>query len=208
MTLDGEEAHDHADGQRHDQRLEGGRGDVQAFDGAQDGDGGRQQAVAVEQRGTGDGQHEEEAAAAFGDSGLPRHQGHEGEDAAFAAVVGAHHDKDVLQGDDDDQRPGDQRQDPEHVVGGRLDPGEFAEALLHRVERAGADVAVHDAKGRERQGGRPARTTGRRRRTIAGHAGTIEPLEDEARDIAPPPRPVNRCGMTNSPVGRDFSLTH
>ena len=40
-------------------------------------------------------------------------QRHQGQDAAFALVVGAHHEEHVFDGDDDDQRPEDQREDAE-----------------------------------------------------------------------------------------------
>ena len=143
--LDGEQRDDDGERDRHDQRLESGRGDVEALDGAQHRDRRRQQAVAVEQRGAGHAEHDVELAPADRDLGAARDQRHQRQHAAFAAIVGAHHDQHVLQRDDDDQRPGDQRQDAEHVIGDRLQPGELAETFLDRVERAGADVAEHHA---------------------------------------------------------------
>ena len=49
-VLHGEQADQHDHGDRQDERLEGGRGDLQALDRAQHRDGGCEQAVAVEQR--------------------------------------------------------------------------------------------------------------------------------------------------------------
>ena len=51
-----------------------------------------------------------EAAGPLAVGGLLRHERGEREDAALALVVGAHHEHQVLERDDDDQRPRDQRQ--------------------------------------------------------------------------------------------------
>ena len=74
------------------------------------------------------------------------HQRHEREDPALAAVVGAHDEREVLERDDEGQRPEHEREHAEDVlVRGRhaVRPGE---ALLQRVERARPDVAVDDAE--------------------------------------------------------------
>ena len=71
--------------------------------------------------------------------------------AAFAVIVGAHDDQDVLDRDHQDQRPEDQGQRAHHrdVVGnaalGRQHGG------FQRVKRTGADIAEHDAQGAQRQ---------------------------------------------------------
>ena len=72
-------------------------------------------------------------------------------------VVGAHHEQHVGDRDDDHHRPEDQRDDPEDAVGRRRDRVRVAriEDRLHRVERAGADVAEHHAQGADDQ--RPLR---------------------------------------------------
>ncbi len=155
VVLHGEQADQHGHGDRQDHRLEGGRRHVQALDGAQHRDGGRQQAVAVEQGGAQHAQDHVDVAPALGDAGLARYQRHQRQHAALAVIVGAHDHNDVFQGDDDQQRPGDQRQHAEHVVVRRLQAGEIAEAGLDGVERAGADVAEDDAERRQRQAGRP-----------------------------------------------------
>ena len=80
-------------------------------------------------------------------------QRHQRQHAALAAVVGAHDEQHVLDGDDQDQRPQDQRQQAEHVLRRDGEAVRLAEAFLQRVERAGADVAVDDADCGERQAG-------------------------------------------------------
>ena len=80
------------------------------------------------------------------------HQRQQREDAALAVVVGPHDEDQVLDRDDDDQRPEDQRQHAEDV--GRASTAmrvRAVEALAQRVQRAGADVAVDDAERREDQ---------------------------------------------------------
>ena len=182
-VLDGEQRHQHAERDRHHQRLQRRCRDLEALHGAQHRNGGRQQAIAVEQRGAGDADHQVDAAAARGDRFLPRYQRHQGQHAALAAIVGAHHHDDVFQGDDDDQRPGDQRQDAQHVVMRRAEAGEFAEALLDRVERAGADVAEDDAERRQGEGCRALAAHGLDRCRFGHFAGRVflcRPLPTES----------------------------
>jgi hypothetical protein len=88
---------------------------------------------------------------------------------AFALVVEAGQDEDVLYRHDDDQRPQHQRDDAQHVVaqqghGGEVHAWRYFDAgslmvadidvvdgFLEGVERAGADVAEHHADGSERK---------------------------------------------------------
>ena len=73
------------------------------------------------------------------------------EDAAFALVVGAHHDRHVLDRDDEHQRVDDQREHAEHVLVRRRHGVRAEEALAQGVQRAGADVAVDDAERGQRE---------------------------------------------------------
>ena len=76
-------------------------------------------------------------------------QREERQHAALALVVRAHDERQVLHADDERDAPEHQREQPQHVrVRGR-DRVRAVDALLQRVERARADVAVHDAEGRE-----------------------------------------------------------
>ena len=108
-----------------------------------------------------------------------RQQRRQREDAAFALVVGAHHDRDVLDRDDDQQRVDDQRQHAEHVLVRRRHRVRAEEALAHRVERAGADVAVDDADGgqREREAARRGRAAGSRQKSLQSPTGLADGLE-------------------------------
>ena len=119
------------------------------FDRAEHGDRRRDHAVAVEQRRAEHAEQHQHRAAAPAPSGRGGHQRGQREDAAFALVVGAHHDRDVLDRDDEQQRVDDERQHAEHVLVRRRHRVRAEEALAHRVERAGADVAVDDAEGGE-----------------------------------------------------------
>src|SRR5262249_34995197 len=55
-----------------------------------------------------------------------------------------------------DQRPENERQHAVHRGGGRGDAVLRVETFAEGIERAGADVAVNDAEGGERQRGEPA----------------------------------------------------
>ena len=140
----------------HDVRREERRRHVQAFDGAEHGDGGRDDAVAVKQRRAEDAEHDEHPALAFAHDLDRRRQRRQRQDAALAAVVGAQDEDAVLDRDDEDQRPEDERQHAEDVLGRGGDGVRAVEALAHRVERAGADVAVDDAERGERKNGKIA----------------------------------------------------
>ena len=75
-----------------------------------------------------------------------RHEGEERENAAFALVVGPHDEGEVLDGDDGDERPEDEREHAQDVgVRGR-DAVLALDALFDGVERARADVAEDDAE--------------------------------------------------------------
>ena len=143
--------------------LEQRRRDLEPLDRAEDGDRRRDHAVAVEQRGAEDAeQRRAPTSAARRPFAGGREQRGQREDAAFALVVGAHDDGDVLDRDDEQQRVDDQRQHAEDVLVRRRHGVRAEEALAHRVERAGADVAVDDAERRERERKQCAVSTGAR----------------------------------------------
>ena len=68
----------------------------------------------------------------------------EGEDAAFALVVGLHQEQHIFRGDDNQQRPDDERDDADDF-GGPQRAFELTQRRLQRVEGARADVAENDA---------------------------------------------------------------
>src|SRR5712692_8533650 len=106
----------------------------------------------------------------------PVDQSDQRKNAALAVHVRAHDDKHVLDGDDEDQRPADERDDADHVRFSGGDAARSAEALAQGIERARADVAEEDAKGGERQ--KNAAGTG-----PAGHADSPCKLRSSA--VAP-----------------------
>ncbi len=122
-----------------------GRDHAEAFDGAEHRDRRRDHAVAVEHRRAEDAEADQPPAHLRAVLEAARHERRQREDAALAAVVGAHDQRDVLQRDDDDERPEDHRQHAEHVVGRERQAIRAGERRAQRVERARADVAVHDA---------------------------------------------------------------
>jgi hypothetical protein len=118
---------DHGDGEvRVDERR--------TLDGREDRNRRRDHGVAVEQRGCEQRGHRNGRQQARAGR-HPADQGKQREGAALASVVGAHGDQHVLHGDHQDQCPEDQESTP----------------ITKRVERAGADVAEHDAEGAQRK---------------------------------------------------------
>ena len=115
---------------------------LEALDRRQDRDRRGDRSVAVEERGAGDPQPKQQGGPSP-DRALG--QGQQRKRATLAAVVGAEHQHDVLEGDDQDQGPEQQRDDPDHLA---LAEDAVTRCLVERlaqgVERARADVAVDD----------------------------------------------------------------
>ena len=152
-ALDGEQADQDHEAERHHVGIEGGRHQLEALERREHRDGRGDDGIAVEQRGAHHAEDDgEPGAVPEGALG----QGHEREGAALAVVVGPQDQDHVLEGDDDDQRPQDQGDHPDHHLAGQgagaCMAGGGGEALLEGIERAGADVAVDDADGAEGQG--------------------------------------------------------
>jgi len=108
---------------------------------------GRDHAVAVQQSGAEQADGDEHGMVPL--PGLGSHERNQGEDAALAAVVGAHHERQVFHRDGDDERPEDERENPEHVRFADRNRVGTREALAQRVQGTGANVAVYDANGGE-----------------------------------------------------------
>ena len=73
------------------------------------------------------------------------------QDAALALVVRLHQEQHIFSGDDDQERPDDERDDADHLRGAERGAFELAKRGLQRVEGARADIAEHDADRAERQ---------------------------------------------------------
>jgi hypothetical protein len=166
-TRDDEEPDDDGQAQRDDEVLEPRRRDREALHRAEHRDGRGDDAVAVEERRPEEPEHEQELAPP--PCLLPADEREQGEDAALAAVVGPHHEGEVLHDHDAHERPEHQRQHAEDVLGGGRHAVGPGEALLERVQRARADVAVDHP---ERAEGEP-RQSGAARRAVA--AGVDDP---------------------------------
>jgi hypothetical protein len=145
VPLDREQADQDDDRDRHDELVELRRGDLETFDGREHADGRGDHAVAVDQ---GRAEHAEQSDRGSSSRRLERRAGerHERQGAAFALVVRAQDVEQVLDRDDQHQRPDHQRQHAVDVVRGRRHAVRRVEALAERVKRARPDVAVDDTQ--------------------------------------------------------------
>jgi hypothetical protein len=164
FSLHGEQRQQDRDRERHDQRLQRREADLDAFDGAEDRDHGRDYAVAHQQASTEQPEQQQRARGAPRGICAALDKREQREDAAFALVVGAQHEHQVFEHDDQRERPEHEREQPEHV----LRRGRHAVCRVHafaeRVERRRADVAVNHAEGAERESGAFLRGPGGRGR--------------------------------------------
>ncbi len=175
-ALHHEETHQQRDGDGDHVGIEERRRDLQPLDRAQHRDRRRDDAVAEEQGRAHQPGGQDQLVPAAALALAAQRQGGQRESAALAPVVGAHDDDDVFEGDDDGQRPGDQRERAEDAGLGHL--AGTLEALLHGVEGRGPDIAVNDAE-RAQNEGLPRLPSGlhavMRRRE--GHVPPIEVLQ-------------------------------
>ncbi len=142
-----EQADQDGEGEGHHRRGEPGRVDLEALDRAQHRDRRRDRPVAIEQRRSDQAKDQKRAAPAARRGVAHAEDGKHRDDAALPAIVGAQDQDRVFERDDDDERPQDERENAENSlrrgrVASRGSPGRFPEG----VERAGADVAIDDAK--------------------------------------------------------------
>src|SRR6185312_13456569 len=162
--------------------------------------------VAVEERGAeDDGGAERAGAPAAVVAQARRHQRQEREDAAFAVVVGAHDEADVLDADDERERPEDEREEAEDVGGARRHAVLGADALLERVEGAGADVAEDDAESAERQRRRAGTLAGAQPGCGRGHRRSINRCHKSG---GPSVGPMETLEGTMSNAATKMSLGH
>ena len=125
------------------------RDQLQALHGRQHRDRGRDDRIAVEEGGTGHAEGQDQRRAALGHRLALRHQR---ERPALALVVDVEENQHVLERHHEQQRPGHQRQDAEHCLLARCGAlRRCLHRLLQGVEGRGADVAVDNADGAQRQ---------------------------------------------------------
>ena len=141
-ALGGEQHNENDDGRRQDVGREIGVDLLQAFERGEHRNRRRDDGVAREQGGAGDAEQKRDRRL------LPKgalSQRHEGQDAAFALVVGLHQEHHIFRGDDDQQRPDDERDDADDIGWPERSAFELTQRRLQRIEGARADVAEHDA---------------------------------------------------------------
>ena len=111
---------------------------------------------------------------------------------ALAVVVGAHQHDDVLDGDDQDQRPQHQAHHPDDFLAHQPVGRRLAQRLAKRVERTGPDIAEDDPDRADGQGdqalagsmaGRRIGLIGRRRGCAIGHRKPPAPCAGGARNV-------------------------
>ena len=98
-------------------------------------------AVAIEQSGAGQANHEKGGTPPFIVLAV-RRQAEEGHDPALAVIIGPHDQQHVFRRDHDHQRPEHQRQQAKHNLGRIAAPSRL-EALAQRIDWARTNVAVH-----------------------------------------------------------------
>jgi hypothetical protein len=119
------------------------------LDRTQHGNRGGDDPIAIEQRGANETRRHDHGVALLCPSGGAQHKCGQRQEAAFAAIVGAHDDEDVFDCYDQRQGPDDQRESTEDRVLAEI--AEIDERLAHGIERRGADIAIDDAKRSDRQ---------------------------------------------------------
>ena len=145
VPLNRKERDENDDGERHNHALKHRRDQPQPFHGGQDRNGRGDDAVAIQEGGAENPQrgHDRSGFAGFDGSALGESQGEQREDPPLPVVVGPEDDADVFDGDQEDQAPQDQRNDPKNIL--RLGP--VLQALLESIKRARADIAKDHAQG-------------------------------------------------------------
>src|SRR5215217_1554196 len=142
--LHDEQADEDRHGDRNDDDVQRRRGDRGALNGGEHRDGRRDHPVAEQESGAEETEQDQVLAAAV--LGLVLQQERdERENPSLAVVARAHHERHVLHGDHQDQRPEREREHAEDV-GLRDRDRVRGERLSDREQRVGADVAVDDAE--------------------------------------------------------------
>jgi len=145
---------------REDQHREGNhegperrRDHLEAFDCAEDRNCGSDDSVAVKQRRPDESENDDGLAnprITFSPLVL-QDQRKQRENAAFSSVIRSKNEDDVLDADDENQRPQYEGQDSVDVRGSCGEAVFLLEALAESVKRAGPDVAVDDAESKKCQ---------------------------------------------------------
>ena len=175
LALNGEEGDEDGAAEGDDEGGGFREGDGEAFGGTEDGDGGSDDAVAVEQCGTHDGDESDDGdAAGLGGAEVFRNEGEKGKDAAFAFVISLHDEGEIFDADDQDEGPEDEGEDAVEVGLGGMGSAGGVETLFEGVEGAGANVAEDYAEGSEGERGEADFRGG-----MSGHPPRLSGLEED-----------------------------
>ena len=99
-----------------------------------------------------------------------QHQRQECEHSTLSLVVRAQYEHEVLDRDDQDQRPEDQGKNPVDVCRRGSQAARVAERLLDRIEGTRSDVTVNDTECREGEDCKPPRVRAAFFCVLHGHA--------------------------------------
>jgi hypothetical protein len=153
MPLDVEEHEQHHQRDRNHEGLEGWRRHLQPLDGGEHRNRWRHHAIAIEHRRPEDTDDHHQPRLFRLVLNVAQRQCDQRHDAAFAAVVGTHDETDVLDRNDDDQRPEEQRQAAVDVGFGDGNRMVAGEDFLDGIKRTRADVAIdHSQRGKGEHG--------------------------------------------------------
>ena len=136
--------------ERNDSGLEGRRNNLQALNCRQNRNRRCDDAIAVKQAGTEDTQGQESPSqygAVLHRLGCQSEHGHQ---AALAIVVRTQHESDVLERNNDGQRPEENRKDAVDIVRCEWHVA-VSKYFLDSIQHAGADIAVNNANGAKRE---------------------------------------------------------
>jgi hypothetical protein len=207
-ALDPEERDEGHDGERGDVGRPPVGDDLEPLPRAHDREGRGDDAVAQDEPGADDGEPDDDGHPVLREAPFRAvlQKSEDREEAALALVVGPHDEHDVLERDDDGDRPEEERRPAEDLVFAVVlaDPegdlvldavhrGEVRrDGLAHRVEGRGADVAEDDAEGgpdERAEGGRGVMSSRGFLRRGSGcgddHPGISRPESPRSRERAP-----------------------
>ena len=147
VLLNGEQQRQHQNGERHDIGVKRRRGDFQPLDRRHHRDSRGDHHLAIEEAAADQAQYHQHRGSAR--RGVAPGQRHQRQNTALAGVVRAHHVGEIFEGNDHDQHPENQRQEAENHVRTNIEAVMAGETLSQRIERAGADITVDHADGRQ-----------------------------------------------------------
>jgi hypothetical protein len=129
------------------------RHDLESFSSAKHGDRGGYDSVAVEQGSAKKAQENDQPFSRLVRVALLllQNECNEGKDAAFPAIVSSEDENQILDADNEDERPHNEGQHPIHILRGGVEAVLGLEALPQGVERARPDVAIDDTERNESQ---------------------------------------------------------